>query len=956
MFKSNDDSGVDLGALSLPFVEELLQQYQRDPASVPEDWRKYFAKAVDLNGAQVQLGPSFSPTSHYDPPSKTRPGPSKYPSDAMSADVALQDKVVQLLRSFRVRGHLIAKLDPLELPRPEHPELNPEYYGISEGDLDKTFVSQSVHTEGPISVRELINSVRKTYCGYIGVQYMHIDHLEAKLWLERKMEKDHNQARLTHADQVRILTKLTDASTLEEFIQKKFRGAKSFSLEGAESLIPLMSTAIDAEVMAGADEVIIAMAHRGRLNVLANILGKDAGQIFHEFDDATPERLIGRGDVKYHLGFSNEWQAPSGSQCHMTLCFNPSHLEFVNTVALGRTRAKQDRAGDYERRNKFTILIHGDAAFAGEGIVQETLNLSELEGYRTGGTLHIVVNNQIGFTTSPKQSRSSTYATDIAKMLQIPIFHVNGENPEAVAQVVQVAVAFRRKFQKDVVIDMYGYRRHGHNEGDEPAFTQPVMYAAIRKRKSVREGYLEHLMALGQIDEKEAHSILQERTALLEAELDRVRSADYVLGRSSTLQGVWNGYVGGPEKNVEDVDTGVELATLERLMRQCASVPDDIPIHPKVKRLLGLRQQMAAGEKPLDWGAAELLAMATIAYFGNRVRFTGQDVERGTFSHRHAVFHNVTTEERYHPLRHLSDDQGFVEIVNSPLSEAGVLGFEYGYSLDAPDALVMWEAQFGDFANTAQCIFDQFIMSAEDKWRRNSGVVVLLPHGAEGMGPEHSSARVERYLSACAEDNIQVAMPTTPKQMFHLLRRQVVRRWRKPLIVFTPKSLLRHREAVNTISEFTEGRFERVIGDERSVEESTKTTRVLLCSGKLYYELKQERAKRERYDVAIIRLEQFYPFPEQALKEAVESCLPASKGGGMSAVQMYWVQDEPINMGAWAFMRLRLGERAFDRFMFSCFTRPESASPATGSKASHGLEQGLLMDLAFHRQDTDTFS
>jgi 2-oxoglutarate dehydrogenase E1 component len=742
--------------------------------------------------------------------------------------------------------------------------------------------------------------------------------------------------RLSREAQKRILTKLSDAVIFEEFIQKKYLGAKSFSLEGSESLIPLLEMSIERAVDQGVDEIVLAMAHRGRLNVLANIMGKSPREIFREFEDADPELYMGGGDVKYHLGYSSDYVTSARRRVHLTLCFNPSHLEWVNTVALGRTRAKQDRAGDVERTRKLCVLIHGDASFAGEGVVQETLNLSELTAYRTGGTLHIVVNNQVGFTTPPAEGRSSTYPTDVAKLLQIPIFHVNGEDPEAVAQVVHLAMEFRRTFRRDVVIDMWGYRRHGHNEGDEPSFTQPVLYRAIAKKPSVRDSYLEHLATLGGVSREEADQIAVERRAHLERELGEARRVDYVRA-ADWLGGVWTGYLGGKEAEVKEVDTGVDVATLGTLLDRTTHLPEGFRPHPKIERLLAQRREMARGERPLDWGTAELLAFASLAAAGVRVRMTGQDVCRGTFSQRHAVLYDYETGEPLSTLAAVAPGQAPVEIANSPLSEAGVLGFEYGYSLDWPHALCVWEAQFGDFANVAQPIIDQFLVSAEDKWKRLSGIVLLLPHGFEGMGPEHSSARLERFLTLAAEENIQVVEPSTPAQHFHCLRRQVLRRWRKPLVVMTPKSLLRHPMAVATIDQLATGRFQRVIPDPD--HRGSRIERVFLCSGKVHYELEKQRSELGRDDIAIVRIEQYYPLPEEALRSALASYPDGTR--------VLWVQEAPENMGAWRHLRARFGSKLFGRLPFSGVCRHESASPATGSAHAHRLEQQELMQRAF---------
>jgi 2-oxoglutarate dehydrogenase E1 component len=941
--------------MSVAFIEGLYADYLKDPSSVPADWREYFRTAFDQDAfaKRPQLGPSFKPRSVFDAgrvtlvtrgeagkaPKSNGAGRASNGASAHGAvpDAAvLQDRVDALVRAYRVRGHMMARIDPLGLPRPTQPELDPGFYDLTAEDMDRVFSSRTIFGAESLRLNDIIRRLSNTYCRSIGVQFMHIDDLEVKNWLQDRMEGTENRVKLSREEQTRILVKLTDAVIFEEFIQKKYLGAKSFSLEGSESLIPLLSFAIERAAVHGVNEIVLGMAHRGRLNVLANILGKSPRNIFREFEDVDPELYFGSGDVKYHLGHSSDYISSSGKRVHLSLCFNPSHLEYVNPVVLGRCRAKQDRAGDTTRARKMSILIHGDAAFAGEGIVQETLNLSQLEAYSTGGTIHVIVNNQIGFTTPPSQGRSSTYATDVAKMLQIPIFHVNGEDPEAVAQVVRLAMDFRRTFFRDVVIDMYGYRRHGHNEGDEPAFTQPLLYKAIAERSSVRDGYLEHLLELGEVTREEADQIAIERRQHLESELSEARRADYVRVHD-WLGGVWQGYQGGPESDVPEVDTTLKPETVADLMTRVSEVPKDFNPHKKIQRLLAQRREMADGTRPFDWGAAETLCFASLVTQNIRVRMTGQDVGRGTFSHRHAVLHDVVTGRVYMPLVHLAQNQAPIEIYNSPLSEAGVLGFEYGYSLDWPDALVLWEAQFGDFMNAAQVIIDQFISSAEDKWKRLSGITLLLPHGFEGQGPEHSSARIERFLMLAAEENMQIVQPTTPAQYFHLLRRQVLRTWRKPLVVFTPKSLLRHPAAVSSISEFSETGFQRILPDTRPDQANTK--KVFLCSGKIYFELERQRAERKRDDVAILRVEQLYPLTDAHLGAALA---PYAEGTPVT-----WVQDEPENMGAWRYIRIRFGERFMGKYPLGVVSRPESASPATGSAHTHKLEEQRLMDAAF---------
>lgn len=988
------DSIDSAGTASLAFLEELFEHYQHDPASVPADWRGYFEAlqagviapvaarqtpvptatsttetraafseaGVPANGATTNGHAVVSPSAKLVAPdgiatahavaiahgeillpeaaageAMPLPLPPVATGTAGEERVAfLQDRVDQLVRAYRVRGHLMAEIDPLGRPRPGLPELDPAFYHLTEEDMDRSFSTDTIEGPQSMSLRQIIKRLRNTYCRSIGVQFMHMDDLRVRQWLQVRMEGSENRIQLDRRQQLRIYRQMMTAAVFEEFIQKRFLGAKSFSLEGSESLIPLVEMAIERAASQDIGDCVLAMAHRGRLNVLANIMGKSPQRIFREFADMDPELHVGRGDVKYHLGHSTDYRAANGRSVHLTLCFNPSHLEFVNPVAIGRMRARQDRSGDHSRQGGMVILIHGDAAFAGEGIIQETLNLSELDAYRVGGTLHVIVNNQIGFTTGPRESRSCVYATDVAKMLQIPIFHVNGEDPEAVAQVVNLATDFRREFQRDVVIDMYCFRRRGHNEADEPAFTQPALYRVIEKRPSVHESYLEKLLKLGEVSAEEAKQIAEQQQAKLAADLSVAKSEEYV--HKDDIGGMWAFYIGGRERDAAEVDTGVSREVLENLLLRLVALPDGFQPHAKIRKFLENRVQMAAGGMPLDWSAGEALALASIATQGLRVRISGQDSQRGTFSHRHAVIHDAVTDETHCSLEHLSPDQAPVEIYNSPLSEAGVLGFEYGYSLDCPDGLVAWEAQFGDFVNAAQVVIDQFIVSAEDKWNRLSGLVMLLPHGFEGQGPEHSSARLERFLSLCAKDNIQVVQPTTPAQMFHLLRRQVLRVWRKPLIVMTPKSLLRHPGCISTMDELVKGGFQRVIPD-ASGTPPRDIHRVLLCTGKVAFELEKRRQELGRRDVAIVRVEQLYPLPRKALEAAL-----APYAAGTPAI---WVQDEPENMGAWRFFRIHFGDKLLDRFPFSGVCRQSAASPATGSKKSHDLEQNELLSAAF---------
>ncbi len=915
---------------NLAFVEELYADFVRDPDSVPQTWREYFRR-MDGHRGPVRLRPSFKPASIFR-------------GRIVAADLqhdlrveSLQDRVDQLVREYRVRGHMIAQLDPLGRKRPVPPELTIEYYGFTAEDLERPFSSRSIKGPPYRTLGDILRRLQNTYCRYIGVQYMHIDDAQVREWLQERMESTENRIQLTRRQQYRILTRLTDAVIFEDFIQKKFIGAKSFSLEGAESLIPLLDLTIEFAAELGVEEIVLGMAHRGRLNVLANIMGKSPRQIFREFEDLDAEANLGRGDVKYHLGYHSDWTTTTGREVHLALCFNPSHLEYVNPVALGRMRAKQDRIRDAERKRGMTILIHGDAAFAGEGIVQETLNLSELEAYRIGGCIHVIVNNQIGFTTPPEESRSSLYCSAIGKMLQIPIFHVNGEDPESVAQVMHLATEFRQTFGRDVIVDMYCYRRRGHNESDEPEFTQPLLYKQIKRKPSVRDSYRDKLVEMGQISREEADAIAEALRERLEQELSAVHEPPVQPPpRKGGLGEIWQRYRGGPDGSVPEVETGVPKARLIELLEKLCELPEGFHPHRKIVRFLENRRKMAREEKPLDWATAEALAFATLAVEGTRVRVTGQDTARGTFSQRHATLFDVETGEPYTPLEHLAPDQAPVEIRNSPLSESGVLGFEYGYSIAYPDALVAWEAQFGDFANVAAPIIDQFIASAEDKWNSLSGLVLLLPHGFEGQGPEHSSARVERFLQLCAEDNMQVVNPTTPAQYFHVLRRQVLRPWRKPLVVLTPKSLLRHPRCVSRLDDLAGGYFRRVLPDDQPPHDGVR--RILLCSGKIWYELSERRQQLGIDDVALIRVEQYFPLARKLLEEAL-SPYPEQ-------AEVVWVQEEPRNMGAWSYLRTRFGETLAGRPL-RCVSRPASASPATGSPGSHKLEQERLLQQAY---------
>ncbi len=936
-----------MNVFSQQYIDQLYQQFLQDPSSLTDEWRTYFlGLESDFNERNGAVSPA-SNLKHNDPTAKEarvrRGTDARYPvTESLATDheqsvAQLQDRVDQLVRGFRVRGHLEALVDPLGIPRPTNRELNPASYGLLPSDMKKKFSARTINGESYRPLEEIVEQLRSTYCRSIGAQFMHIDDHIVRAWLQKRMEGTMNRIQLTRQAQIRILTRLTDAVTFEEFVRRKFIGAKTFSLEGAETLIPLLDLALDKAGEHGVVEVVLGMAHRGRLNVLANLLGKRTENIFWSFDDPDPDQHRGSGDVLYHMGHSTDWRTSAGHRLHISLCFNPSHLEFVNPVAMGRCRAKQDRIQDVEHSKVLNILIHGDAAFAGEGVVQETLNMSQLAGYKVGGTLHVIVNNQVGFTTVTDDARSTTYASDVAKMLQIPIFHVNGEDPEAVAQVIELAMEFRKKFKRDVVVDMYCYRRLGHNESDEPRFTQPIMYKTIDTRPTIRDSYLQHLLKLGEVTKQEADQIAEMRKSKLEADYASTQEETYRTDFQS-MGGYWSDYFGGHEPE-EETDTNVTSGKLSYVIQKSAEIPANFNLHRKLERILQLRREMAEGKRNIDWATAELAAMGTLAIEGHAIRLSGQDSGRGTFSQRHALLHDMESGHVYTPLKHITDDQAIVEIFNSPLSETGVLGFEYGYSLDRPESLVLWEAQFGDFYNVAQVIVDQFIAIAEDKWRRLSGLVMLLPHGFEGGGPEHCSARLERFLTLTAEHNMQVCYPSTAAQYFHLLRRQVKRNWRKPLIVMTPKSLLREDFVASPMDEFVSGRFHRVMADP-DVNQGSTPEKIILCTGKIGVDLIKERRRQERDDVAIVRVEQLYPLPLTEL-EQVLSAFP-------DGTPVIWVQEEPRNMGAFYFIKINFGDSVCQRWpLVGQIYRPESASPSTGSKKAHVIEHNELMAEAF---------
>ena len=926
-----------LSGSNIDFIEGLYARFLEDPSSVDPSWRALFerygreGRPLVTNGktAGALLRPSAAP-----PPSVEGMG--------------LQARVDQTIYAFRLRGHLLAQLDPLGRPRPvlEHIAdlgmVSSSHF--SEAELEQWVDSNGVFEEKQVRLRDLLARLRRTYCDHVGVEFMHVPDSRRRRWLLNRMEHSENRIDPSPKEQRWILCKLSYAITFENFLHTKYVGAKRFSLDGGESLIPMFDSFLERAGALDVHEVVIGMAHRGRLNVLANVLGKSRSEIFSEFEGPKdPSAYLNRGDVKYHLGFSSEHLTQAGQKIHLSLAFNPSHLEAVDPVVAGRVRAKQDRAEDESRTRGVAFVIHGDASFAGQGVVAETLNLADLPDYRIGGTVHLILNNQIGFTTEPQELYSSIYCTAVARMLSIPIFHVNGDDPEACVHVMRLATEYRQTFHSDVVVDLVCFRRYGHNEGDEPSFTQPKMYELIRAHPTVRQLYADELIRRGRISAEDAEAIQQQCWNEFQEAYAKARKESQ-LREPSFLEGLWKNYRGGPEGSAPDVETGVAEAHLSALLTKLSTPPEGFSPHPKIARVLQTQLSMAEGKQPLDWAAAEGLAYATLATEGYRVRLSGQDTQRGTFSHRHAVLYDVKTGETYDRFQNLSSVQADCLIFNSPLSEMGCLGFEYGYSLDYPDGLIAWEAQYGDFANEAQVIIDQFIAAAEDKWKRLSGIALFLPHGYEGQGPEHSSARLERFLALSAEDNMQICYPTTAAQIFHLLRRQVIRPWRKPLVIMWPKSLLRRQEVTSPLGELTSGTFRRLIADEA---DPNRVSRLLLCSGKIYYDLRQGLSATKDPAIRIARIEQLYPLPSEEILGLLKS-MP-------NLDELYWVQEEPRNMGAWRYISNRLEhllerlERAPTHRAF--VGRVESASPATGFHEAHLLEQKLIVDEALRRGD-----
>ncbi len=954
------------------YLEQMYARYADDPSAVDESWREFFkALGDDAGAAQAEAsGPSWAradwPPMPADDltsaltgewPAEAKAAGAKIAEKAKAQDVELSDDQIQravldsiralmIIRAYRIRGHLAADLDPLGMrDQTPHPELDPASYGFKGADLDRPIFIDNVLGLQIATMRQITDILKATYCGTFALQYMHISNPEEAAWLKERIEGYGKEIQFTKQGRKAILSKLVEAEGFEKFLHVKYMGTKRFGLDGGESLVPAMEQIIKRGGQLGVRDIVIGMPHRGRLSVLANVMQKPYRAIFHEFQGGSfkPEDVDGSGDVKYHLGASSDREF-DGNSVHLSLTANPSHLEAVNPVVIGKVRAKQDQLGDKDRTAVMPVLLHGDAAFAGQGVVAECFALSGLKGHKTGGTMHIVVNNQIGFTTAPHFSRSSPYPTDNALVVEAPIFHVNGDDPEAVVHAARVATEFRQKFRKDVVLDIICYRRFGHNEGDEPMFTNPVMYKKIKKQKTTLTLYTDRLVKDGLIPEGEIEDMKAAFQAKMNDEFEAGK--EYRPNKADWLDGKWS-HIDKNKENYQRGETAIAPETLSEVGTAISTIPDDYPVHKTVGRLMEAKAKMLETGEGFDWATAEALAFGSLLTEGYKVRLSGQDSARGTFSQRHSALINQETEDRYYPLNNIRNGQADYEVIDSMLSEYAVLGFEYGYSLAEPNALTLWEAQFGDFANGAQIMFDQFISSGESKWLRMSGLVCLMPHGYEGQGPEHSSARLERFLTMCGGDNWIVANCTTPANYFHILRRQLHRSYRKPLMLMTPKSLLRHKLAVSKAEEFTTGSsFHRVLWDDAQQGNSDtklvvddKIKRVVMCSGKVYYDLLEERDARGIDDIYILRFEQFYPFPAQSAVKELERFKNA---------EMVWCQEEPKNQGAWTFIEPNL-EWVLGRIN-ATHTRPvyagraTAASPATGLASQHKAQQAALVN------------
>ena len=890
------------------FVEAMYSQYQADPESVDHSWRKFFE------------GFDFARTNYSE---------ATVPAEGVLKEIL----VFNMINGYRMRGHLFTRTNPVRERRKYYPPLSLETFGLSDADLDTVFQTGSEVGLGPAKLRDIVELLDTTYCQSLGAEYMYVRSPRKVKWLQERMESTRNVPDFSLDDKKHILHKLNEAVVFESFLGKKYVGQKRFSLEGAETLIPALDAVIEDGADKGIQEFIIGMAHRGRLNVLVNTLGKTYDDVFAEFEGQVKESDVFDGDVKYHMGYSTTVTTENDKKVHLVLCPNPSHLESVDPVAEGMARAKIDRKykGDFSKLAP--ILIHGDAALAGQGVVYEVVQMAQLDAYKTGGTIHIVINNQVGFTTNYLEARSATYCTDVAKTTLSPVFHVNGDDAEAVVNAVRLAMEYRQAFGSDVFIDLLCYRRHGHNEGDEPRFTQPTLYALIEKHPDPRKIYFEKLRQQGSVEATLAKQMEKSFKKMLQARLTEVKekssAVEYTFDDS-----IWKGVERGEDADwSKSINTGVAEKVLRPLAEKMIDIPADLDVYSKTRKIYDARKKMLNETDRLNWAMGEWMAYASLLAEGHGIRITGQDVERGTFAHRHAVIKVGNQEEDYTPLNHLQEKQGYFDIHNSHLSEYAVLGFEYGYSWSTPNSLVIWEAQFGDFANGAQIIIDQYISSAETKWQHMSGLIMLLPHGYEGMGPEHSSARMERYLELCAGPNMQVINPTTPANLFHSFRRQLKRNFRVPLIVFSPKSLLGLRECVSPFSDFTSGGFQEVIHDDYA--KSSDVKRVVLCTGKVYYDLDAYRKQQERTDVALVRVEQINPLPIEQIRAVI--------GSYKKATDICWVQEEPENMGAWPFILRKL----YKEFDIRPIARKETSSPATGYKKQHLREQHEIIESTF---------
>lgn len=948
----SDESRSFLTGDNALYVAHLYATYVEDPTTVAPEWRQYFSSLGDKESEVFKdlAGPTWAQrTNQLKPQSQPLPSQKEIAPEEIQGAILRSIRAIMLIRAYRARGHMIAALDPLNLTKKEsHPELDPLSYGFKKEDDDTPIYIFDVLGVSYATLQDILKRLRQAYCGTVGIEFLHIQDPERKLWLQKRIEgsgEAHGEIGLgSPLTDVRwkkkILKKLTEAEAFEKFLHIKYPAAKRFGLDGGESLIPGLEEMLQESAALGVEEVVLGMSHRGRLNVLANILSKPYQAVFSEFQgvNSQPDQVQGSGDVKYHLGTSTD-RIFDGHKMHLSLTANPSHLEAVDPVVVGKVRAKQTQYGDNNRSKVMGLLLHGDAAFAGQGVVAETFLLSQLHGYQTGGTFHVIVNNQIGFTTSPAFARSTAHCSDLGMIVQAPIFHVNADDPEAVVKVMKLAAEYRHIFHSDVIVDLVCYRRFGHNEADEPAFTQPLMYQAIKNHPTILQIYKKRLIQEGSLTEGEVSEI--ERFIDRQLQENFEESSSYKPLNADWLTGKWEGFT--PKTvDITPAHTGVKKDILVDIGTRLSKIPEGFHLHPKLERFLSARQKMVTNQHPIDWSMGEALAFGSLLREGHGVRLSGQDSGRGTFSQRHAVLRDQQTEEKYISLNHLSTKQAHFEVWDSPLAEASVLGFELGYSLAEPEALVLWEAQFGDFGNGAQVIIDQFIAAGETKWLRMTGLVMLLPHGYEGQGPEHSSARLERYLQLCGEDNMEVVNCTTPANYFHALRRQMHRNYRKPLIIMTPKSLLRHKLATSTLSDFETGKyFLKIIPDVLPL--SSPYQRVILCSGKVYYDLLEKREAEGIKDIALIRLEQLYPFPHEELVEILKPHTNAD---------VIWCQEEPMNMGAWTYLDRRLETVLIAANLVQkrpiYVGRPEAASPATGLLSRHLFEQNLLVSLALN--------